>query len=178
MSKITFTKIRNVKSPNRAFDGTAAGTDFFIPEYSPEFYNDLVAKNEKGHFDLAVTPSCTSMTMTIVPGGRINIPCGIKVLMDDDHTCLLAVNKSGIASKKGLVCGACLIDSDYRGEVHLNVINTSNQPVSIKTGDKLIQFMHLPVLFPEWHEVSNDEYLNTASSTTRGEGGFGSSGTT
>ena len=177
-SNITFTKTRNVKSPNRAFDGIEAGTDFFVPEYSPEFYEDIMSKNEKGHFDLTVSPNIDNMTITINPGGRINIPSGIKVFFEDSNTCLLAVNKSGIAAKKGLVCGACLIDASYRGEIHLNVINTGTTPVSIKTGDKLVQFMHLPVFYPAWHEVSNEEYTNTATATSRGEGGFGSSGTT
>ena len=45
MSKITFTKVRNVKSPTQAYN-YPAGTDLYIPEYTSDFYSDLVAKNQ------------------------------------------------------------------------------------------------------------------------------------
>ena len=180
MSDIIFTKIRDVKSPSRAYGETeslAAGTDFFIPEYNSEFYSDLVKKNpNKSDYTLAVSPKLDSLSIVIEPGGRINIPSGIKVCIEDKNTCLLAVNKSGIASKKGLTTGACLVDSDYRGEIHINLLNVSNEPVTINTGDKIIQFMNFPVFYPSWNEVTNTDYDNLASKTDRGSGGFGSSG--
>lgn len=175
MSKITFTKVRDVKTPSRAYE-FGAGIDFYIPEYNNTFYKDLIDKNDKGHFDLSVTPCLDGMTITIVPGGRVNIPSGIKVEIEDRNTCLLAANKSGVASKKGLVYGAELVDADYHGEIHLNLINTSNYPVSIKTGDKIMQFMHLPIIYSTLEEVSNTDFETMVIPTARGDKGFGSSG--
>ena len=63
-----------------------------------------------------------------------------------------------------------------RGEIHLNLINTSSEPVQIKTGDKLVQFMYLPIAHGDYIEITDDEF-NSAPQTERGTGGFGSSGT-
>ena len=173
---IKFNKIRNVKSPQSAYE-YAAATDFFCPEYDPVFYTDLLNKNpNKDYYECSVSPNRDSMSIVIAPNGRINIPSGIRVVIDDPHMCLLAVNKSGIAANKGLILGACLVDADYRGEIHLNLINSSSEPVQIKTGDKLVQFMYLPVAHGEYTEISSDEF-NAEPPTARGSGGFGSSDT-
>lgn len=176
MSKIYFNKIREVKSPTQAYE-TAAATDFYIPEYSQTFYNDLMSLSfNKEYCSCDISPNADSMNITIAPGGRINIPSGIRVIIEDTNTCLLAVNKSGIATKKALVCGACLVDSDYRGEIHLSLLNVSDRPVTVSTGDKLIQFMHLITPKTIYEEISCDKF-NILPSTSRGSNGFGSSGT-
>lgn len=176
MSKIYFNKIREVKSPTQAYE-TAAATDFYIPEYSQTFYNDLMSLPfNKEYCSCDISPNANSMSITIAPGGRINIPSGIRVIIDDCHTCLLAVNKSGIATKKSLTCGACLVDSDYRGEVHLSLLNVGDKPVTISTGDKVIQFMHLTVPETTYQEISCSEF-ESSPITERGSNGFGSSGT-
>ena len=176
MSDILFNKIRNVKSPSSAY-GFAAATDFYIPEYDPIFYNDLMNKApNRDYCDCSISPNRDSMTITIAPHGRVNIPSGIRVIITDQSTCMLAVNKSGIAANKSLVCGACLVDADYRGEVHLNLINVSDEPVTLKTGDKVVQFMHLPVIKTDYVEISADMF-DAAPKTERGTGGFGSSNT-
>lgn len=173
---ILFNKIRDVKSPNRAY-GTGDAVDFFIPEFSQTFYDDFLAKGRNKEFcECTVSPDCDSMTITIFPHGRVNIPSGIRVIIGDDNTCLLAVNKSGVAANKGLTLGACLIDHDYQSEIHLNVINTSDEPVQIKTGEKLVQFMHLPVLHTAFQEVSTEDFDKLKPDSKRGSGGFGSSG--
>lgn len=174
---VLFNKTRKVKSPDRAY-GTGDAVDFFIPEYSKEFLTDLELKNSnKQHYECSVSPNLDSMTITLFPSGRINIPSGIRVIIGDSDTCLLAVNKSGVASKKGLVIGACLIDHDYLGEIHLNVINTGDEPVQIKTGDKLVQFIHLPVIHSFFQEVCSEDFDKLKPDSARGSGGFGSSGT-
>ena len=173
---ILFNKIRDVKSPSCAY-GTADAVDFFVPSYTSQFLSDLEEKNpNKVHYECSVSPNLDSMTITLGPHGRINIPSGIRVIIGDPNTCLLAVNKSGVASKKGLVLGACLIDHDYLGEIHLNVINTGDEPVQIKTGDKLVQFMHIPVLHTFFQEVCSEDFDKLAPKSDRGAGGFGSSG--
>ena len=158
-----FSKIRDVKSPSR---GTpqSAGVDFYIP-------NDF---NEGKPY-------------VIPPGGRTLIPSGIKVSLPPGHA-LIAFNKSGVASKTGLIVGACVVDEDYQGEIHLNMINT-NQPfetihdgyfvkdsgaATINPGEKLTQFILVPVNYVIPEETNIEElYTNT---TERGTGGFGSTG--
>lgn len=175
MSIIMFTKCRNVKTPSQAYS-SPAGIDFYIPEYDISFRNDLEAKNHNSGYSLNISPDCSEMTITLEPHGRILIPAGIKVDIEDKNSCLLAANKSGVASKKGLDHLAELIDADYHGEIHINLVNTSSEPVSIKTGDKVIQFMHLPIIYPKLREVNQEDFDKLKSDSSRGESGFGSSG--
>ena len=163
-----FTKTREVKSPTRAHN-TDAGIDFFIPELTDEFYADLRSKNEAKHLGYDKAKG-----HIFIPGnGSILIPAGVKVKVPDGLA-LVAFNKSGIASKKQLIAGACVVDIGYTGEVHINVINTTSVPVQIACGEKLMQFVLLHVDFSNPQEVSQEEY-NKETGSDRGEGGFGSS---
>lgn len=147
MSDLLFSKVRNVKSPQRANDFDA-GIDFFIP-------NDF---NE----------------ITLNHGESILIPSGIKVNIPHGFA-LIAFNKSGVASKKNLDIMASVVDETYMGEIHINIINNGKEPQSLKANDKIIQFILLPVSYLNPIEVSiTDLYINKNSS--RGTGGFGSSG--
>lgn len=118
----------------------------------------------------------TEFTISIAPQNRILVPSGIKVWIEKKDSALIATNKSGVATKKGLVVGATTVDSDYTGEVHLSVINTTDTYQSVVCGEKLIQFIHTPVILSNLVEVNNDEYDSISTSTTRGSGGFGSTG--
>jgi len=142
------TKIRDVKTPNRA-NSTDAGIDFFIP-------NDYVGDTE------------------IFPGRSCLIPSGVKVNVPEGYA-LIAFNKSGIAVKKSLHVGACVVDCGYQGEVHLNLTNVGESPVYIKPGDKIVQFVLLPLGDPSIEIVEENNLYESIS--TRGEGKFGSSGT-
>lgn len=176
-SNITFTKVREVKSPTSSYS-YPAGTDLYVPDYSPSFYEDIIAKNpDREHYSLSISPKLDFMTITLAPGGRINIPSGIRVDIENKNTCLLVANKSGVASKKGIDHLAELIDADYHGEIHINLFNSGNDPVTITTGDKIIQVMQLPVFYPKWNEVTLSEFDSQTVETERGSKGFGSSGT-
>ena len=87
------------------------------------------------------------------------------------------MNNSGIATKKGLIVGACVVDEDYQGEIHLHVINASNERVSIEPGEKLVQMLLIPVFYDILEEVNSEEELFGGEQTDRGQGGFGSTGT-
>jgi dUTP pyrophosphatase len=169
--ELKYTKIRDVKSPVRG-TAEAAGIDFFVPNYNAQFVVDFREKNP--NIDYAYTAD-DSMQFVVKPGQRVLIPSGIKTWMTPG-TALIAANKSGVASKKGLIFGAQVVDSDYAGEVHISVINTSNDDVLIKCGEKLIQFIHTPVLLTPAEEV--DEFMFNAlhDKSQRGTGGFGSTG--
>lgn len=82
---------------------------------------------------------------------------------------LAVYNKSGIALKKKLTKGAELIDSDYRGTVHIHFFNNSDVDVEIKKGDKISQLVMRPVWMGD---VVECEDIDT--DTERGEGAFGS----
>jgi dUTP pyrophosphatase len=109
--------------------------------------------------------------MTVMPHHDALIPTGIVVEVPEGHA-LIAFNKSGVASKQKLVVGACVIDEDYRGEVHIHVINTSDTMQMIKAGQKLAQFILLPYATAKLKEVP----LHDLSITSRGASGFGSTG--
>ena len=148
-----FTKIRDVKSPQRA-NSTDAGIAFFIP-YDWED-TDLMHDYK-----------------TILPGQSVLIPSGVKVNVPEGYA-LVAFNKSGVATKKGLQVGACVVDCGYQGEVHVHLTNVGGPAGHIKPGDKIVQFLLLPLGSPVIEEVPNDELF--AEVSLRGEGGFGSTG--
>lgn len=136
-------RTRKVKLPSR---GTplSAGIDFFVPD---DF-----------------------QTVRLFPGEDALIPSGIKVQVPEGHA-LVAMNKSGVATKHRLAVGACLVDEDYTGEIHLHVYNTaSNKIVDITPGMKLTQFVLIPVNYAEVQELDQLEERQTE----RGSGGFGS----
>ena len=80
--------------------------------------------------------------------------------------------RSGLALRHGVtvVNAPGTIDSDYRGEVGVIVINLGSEPFSIRRGDRIAQLVVVPVATVRWEEV---ESLGTSD---RGEGGFGSTG--
>jgi dUTP pyrophosphatase len=118
----------------------------------------------------------TISKIEIAPHAKINIPSGIHVNLPE-NVYLKIENKSGIASKRGLAFLASVIDSDYQGEIHINVVNTSNLPVFINAGEKIVQA--LPMFQPLMKEVVESSSLNALykdKNSDRGAGGFGSSG--
>ena len=82
-------------------------------------------------------------------------------------------NKSGIASKRQLLVGACVVDAGYDGEVYVNLHNTSTETQTIEPGQKIAQAVLTPIVTCGVEEVFED-LLNTNSA--RATGGFGSTG--
>tara|TARA_R110001592_G_scaffold361584_2_gene672602 strand:+ start:13839 stop:14306 length:468 start_codon:yes stop_codon:yes gene_type:complete len=141
-------KVRDVKTPTRGTIGSA-GIDFYVPTDYPQ--------------SLCV----------VAPGDRLFIPSGIKANVPKGFA-LIAMNKSGISLKKSLMVGACVVDSDYQGEIHLHLINVGNAPAEISPGDKLTQFLLVPVDHCQINLVEESQLFNSESQ--RGSGGFGSTG--
>ena len=114
--------------------------------------------------------------IVMYPGSKILIPSGIHVKLPA-NIFLNAENKSGIASKRGLIKLASLIDSDYQGEIHINLANITKENINISLGEKIIQFV--PYFQPNMKDVkeySSLEKLYENTKSIRGAGGFGSSG--
>lgn len=172
--KLMFFKTRGVKSPSRAHS-TDAGIDFYMPIFSRKFLTDLKAI-AKEPFRVEMNEFFSNIRIPkIILGGnsRILIPAGIKVIVPKDH-CLIFFNKSGIASKKGLIVGSCVVDEHYSGEVHISLINTSSTAVQIIENEKIVQALVLPINYCTVVETTEDEYNELASHFTRGAKGFGS----
>ena len=88
--------------------------------------------------------------IVMYPGSKILIPSGIHVKLPA-NIFLNAENKSGIASKRGLIKLASLIDSDYQGEIHINLANITKENINISLGEKIIQFV--PYFQPNMKDV-------------------------
>ena len=182
MNKFRFIKVRDVKSPSRGNEGDA-GLDFYVPEdltiqdlveANPQlmFYSEL---SEPGKVSLEYNFKNQVQCIHICPFTRILIPSGIRGLLEPRDSMLMAANKSGISTKKGLIYTAEIVDSSYTGEIHIGVYNTSHEVQIIEAGIKLVQFIHVPIYLTEPEEVTNGEFNNDASDWgTRGNNRFGS----
>ena len=115
---------------------------------------------------------CGDEGVTLQPMGRAVIPTGIAVELPGPEYVALVFARSGLAVKNGLTLsnGVGVIDSDYRGEVHVALANHGQQPYVIQPGERVAQMAVVPVARAVLQEV--DELGGTA----RGEGGFGSTG--
>jgi len=175
-NNIKFLKMYPVKSPSR---GTphSAGIDFYVPDSSSPFRVSFLEKNprfwsnngkhsESGHLG--------DKKIFIAPHESVLIPSGIKVKFDENFV-FIAFNKSGVAVKKGLDVGACVIDADYQGVIHFNLTNTTDHEVEIELGEKILQFVLLPVAYAGVQEMSSELEMYEVVSV-RGEGGFGHTG--
>ena len=169
-----FCKVRKVKSPTRAHS-TDAGIDFFVPEDLTKSVIDQKTEMTGSSVILSVEDGVVK-SMTLEPRQSVLIPSGIKVKVPDGYM-LQFNNKSGIASKKGLVVGASVVDVGYEGECHLDLHNISNKSQTINAGDKIVQGILVPVGFHVPEEVKDEQELYGDSTSERGESGFGSSGT-
>ena len=110
--------------------------------------------------------------LTIPPGGRAAVPTGIAIGLPSPETVGLVFARSGLAVKHGLALsnGVGVIDSDYRGEIGVGLVNLGREPYTVQPGDRIAQLMVVPVVQPT---VTVAEDLDE---TDRGAGGFGSTG--
>lgn len=172
MEKLKFFKTRNVQSPERGTE-LSAGVDMYIPVDLS--LNELSAiQPVKGQVEVKVNPTTGMLQeFTLMPQRRVLIPSGIKVKFPKGY-CGLLVDKSGVASKVGITLLAKLIDEDYQGEIHFNLVNTSDMAVKFRPGQKITQMVVMPVSYCQPEEVSTIDELYAGEITDRGEGGFGS----
>lgn len=171
--RLRYNRIREVHPLTRANEGDA-GLDFYIPTNLS--VQELRDKNGND-IPISVNPDNMHVTKIILPPhSRILIPSGIRVLLEPKNSMLQANNKSGVATKKGLIFTAQVVDSPYTGEIHIGIVNTNNIYVPIFAGEKLIQFIHVPIFLTEPEEIDEILYNSEAENWgTRGAKGFGSS---
>lgn len=116
--------------------------------------------------------ACIDEPVTLTPGEIKTIPVGITAEPDESDVALLIYPRSGLSSRFGISLANCVgvVDSDYRGEWQIPLINHGNAPFTVEHGMRIAQLIPTRILIPE---IQVSEFL---SDTERGENGFGSTG--
>ena len=109
--------------------------------------------------------------MPLEPGDRALVPTGLTFAIPQGYE-MQVRPRSGLAFKHGITClnTPGTIDSDYRGELKVLLINLGKEAFTIQRGERIAQLLLAPVIQGEWRAVS------VLPDTSRGEGGFGSTG--
>ena len=140
----------DAKLPIRAH-GTDAGMDFFF------------------------CPDSNTAAVRVEPNKSVLLGTGIK--MEVPAGCMLQImNKSGVASKKQLVTGACVVDEGYDGEIFVNLQNIGTETQYIEPGQKIAQGVFVRIEKPILWEIAEDSVYG--GTTSRGDGALGSTGDT
>ncbi len=115
--------------------------------------------------------ACIEEPLTLAPHERAIIPTGFAMALPDGYEAQLRP-RSGLAAKHGIMLanGVATIDADYRGEIGVIVLNSSNESFVIEPGMRIAQMIVQQYETVEWDEVDELE------TTERGEGGYGSTG--
>ncbi|HEY9677639.1 MAG TPA: dUTP diphosphatase [Drouetiella sp.] len=113
-----------------------------------------------------------SEPIELKPGERMKMPTGIQIEIPDRHQGQV-VPRSGLAAKAGISLTNCVgtIDSDYRGELCVLLINHGQESYTFEPGERVAQLVVMPIPYVEVEEVED-----LAVSEVRGAGGFGSTG--
>ncbi|MDT8284813.1 MAG: dUTP diphosphatase [Thermovirgaceae bacterium] len=114
---------------------------------------------------------CAAESTVISPGKRTAVGTGLRLEIPEGFECQVRP-RSGIALRSGVTVlnAPGTIDSDYRGEVRVILINHGEEPFRIEKGDRIAQMVLVRVDRLVWKEVRH------LSETSRGSGGFGSTG--
>lgn len=154
----------------------------YLPHYSDDWPRLGYAHDGDAGFDLR---AATSEPVTLYPGERRVVPAGFRIAVPPGHYARVAP-RSGLAVEHGVDILAGVLDSSYRGEVGVVVINlgdkkstsfgpgvrqTKDEIFTINPGDRIAQMIIQPIV------VADLEAVDDLESTTRGVGGFGSTGT-
>jgi dUTP pyrophosphatase len=143
----------DAKLPTRAYQMDAGLDLYYCPNEDKKLYDE---KN-----------------FHIPPKESRLLPTGIKVEVPYGYM-LEIKNKSGLAHKRQLLVGACVVDPGYDGELYVNLHNIGQKTQIIESGEKIAQAILIPIVHCRVEEVKTDEFLNFHSE--RGHGGFGSTG--
>lgn len=110
--------------------------------------------------------------VVLQPGERRLIPTGIAISPERRDVVAVIAGRSGLGVKKGVSLANAIgvIDSDYRGEVQVCLINHGAEPFEVRRGDRIAQMMFLPVY------AANFLVCDELDETERGAGGFGHTG--
>lgn len=109
--------------------------------------------------------------IVIPPLGRALVPTGLFIEIPEGYEVQVRP-RSGLALKKGITVlnSPGTIDADYRGEINVILVNLSSEPFTVEAGERIAQLVLASYSRIEWEEV------DALSETSRGTGGFGSTG--
>lgn len=118
--------------------------------------------------------ACIDEPITLEPNSKsVLVSSGLSIFIEDPNFVGMIYPRSGLGHKQGLVLGNLtgVIDSDYQGPLMMSVWNRSQEAIVINPGDRIAQYLVLPVQRVEFTIV--DDFVET----DRGDGGFGHTGT-
>lgn len=115
---------------------------------------------------------CTDKPLQIAPQETVLLPTGLAIHILDPNLAAVILPRSGLGHKHGIVLGNLvgLIDSDYQGELKISCWNRNQEHFTVNPGDRIAQLVFLPVV------QASFEIVDSFTESSRGEGGFGSSG--
>lgn len=156
-------EIKHNQLPQRS---TAEGT-ITVPTEAPDGFFPCYASEGSAGADLR---AYLEEPVTLSPGGFALIPTGVRIALPAGYEGQVRP-RSGLAAKHGVTVlnAPGTIDSDYRGEVGVVLINLGQKDYTINRGDRVGQLIVAPVVKGEFPSARLDD-------TTRGAGGFGSTG--
>lgn len=116
--------------------------------------------------------ACVQETLTLMPGSTELIPTGLCIHIADPGYAGMILPRSGLGHKHGIVLGNLvgLIDSDYQGQLFVSCWNRGTEPFDIEVGTRIAQLVIVPVAQVAFNRVDSFD------ATSRGAGGFGSTG--
>jgi dUTP pyrophosphatase len=116
--------------------------------------------------------ACIDAPLSLAPGAAELIPTGISIFIGQPDLAAVLLPRSGLGHKNGIVLGNLvgLIDSDYQGPLMVSVWNRGSAAFTINPGDRIAQMVFVPVVQVGF------EVVEDFAATSRGAGGFGSSG--
>jgi dUTP pyrophosphatase len=116
--------------------------------------------------------ACINQDLLLEPGRAELIPTGLAIYVEDPGLAAVVLPRSGLGHKHGVVLGNLvgLIDSDYQGQLMVSCWNRGREPFTIRPGERIAQLIVVPVVQVDLQVVED------FSTTARGAGGFGSSG--
>jgi dUTP pyrophosphatase len=116
--------------------------------------------------------ACLAEPLVLAAGRSELIPTGISIYVEDPGLAAVLLPRSGLGHKNGIVLGNLvgLIDSDYQGPLMVSCWNRGATAFTINPGDRIAQLVFVPVVQVDFEVVEN------FAATSRGDGGFGSSG--
>ncbi len=116
--------------------------------------------------------ACIDKDLHINPGQTILIPTGLAIHIDNPNLCAMILPRSGLGHKHGIVLGNLvgLIDSDYQGQLFISIWNRGDKIFELRPMERIAQLVFVPVV------RTNFEVVNEFTETSRGVGGFGSTG--
>ena len=117
--------------------------------------------------------ACLDAPLELAPGEAKLIPTGLAIHIADAQLAAMILPRSGLGHKHGIVLGNLvgLIDSDYQGPLMVSCWNRGSSAFTISPGDRIAQMVIVPVVHADF------ELVEDFNESSRGPGGFGSSGT-